>query len=241
MKNIINRTFAAVLVCLAANIANAGPVQIREASLAQGLWSNALVLPVQSTTANYWTGLQTIVLDNARQLLAFCVDPWEWSPSSNQPYAESSNFTAYFGDRKAALIRELYADAYAGTQLPATSGGNLNAAAFQLALWEIITDSNRDLATGGVRTLAATNPQIVRAAEALLDQLGDGSNSNDNYAFTLYTSGKSMGLGRAAGFQDYLVVQRISEPTSGALLLAALAIGTGFGLGRRRPAIASRV
>jgi len=233
MKNTIKKTLAVALACLAANAANAESVQIREAGLAQGLWSNALQLPAQGGIANYWTGLQTIIVNESKQLLAFCIDPWEWSPNSNRTYAASNDLTTYFGASKANLVRELYADAYSGTQLPALSGGNLNAAAFQLALWEIIADSSINLTTGAVRTVTGTNSQIVNAAELLLANLGNGSNSNDNYAFELYSNGKSMGSGAQSGFQDYLVVHRVPEPATGALILAALALGA-TGVHRRR-------
>ena len=223
MNKIIQNILALALTCLAAPHVGATPVQVREVDpLAQGMWSNSLQLPFQSNAANYWTGLQNIVVNESKQLLAFCIDPWELSPRSNQAYEERQDFDAYFGGARAGLIRELYADAYSST-LVLTAAGRLSASAFQLALWEIIGDSQIDLTSGAVRKVSATNLGIVSAAQSLLDHLGDGSNG-DNYAFDIFSSGKAMNIGKS-GYQDYLVVHRIPEPATFALLLVALGAG----------------
>ena len=220
---------ALALTCLAAAHVGATPVQVREVDpLTQGVWSNKLQLPIQAGPANYWTGLQNILVDGSKQLLAFCIDPWELSPRSDQTYGVRQDFDVYFGGARAALVRELYADAYSSTLIP-SAAGRLSAAGFQLALWEIIGDSQVDLASGAVRKVNGTNADVVGAAQSLLDDLGNGS-SGDNYAFNIFSSGKAMGLGNS-GFQDYLVVNRIPEPASGALILAAMG---AMGIVRRR-------
>ena len=235
MKKTIKKTIALALTCLAATQVGATPVQVREVDpLVQGLWSNGLQLPIQASAANYWSGLQNIIVDGTSQLLAFCIDPWELSPRSNQPYVERQDFNAYFGSARAGLIRELYADAYSSTLAP-SAAGRLSAAAFQLALWEIIGDSQINLASGAVRKVSSTNPAIVSATQTLLDHLGDGrgsgSGSGDNFVFDIFSSGKAMGVGNS-GYQDYLVVNRIPEPASAALLLTALSL-LGFRQSRR--------
>ena len=236
MKTSLKKSFVAAAICftaLLAGPASAVTVEIKEVGLVQGMASNGLLLPTQSSPANYWAGMQNILVDNSKLMFAFCIDPWEWSSSGAQPYSSSSNFDAYFGATRSSRIRELYSDAYSSTQL-SDAGGKLNAAAFQLALWEIIGDSELNFASGIVQTVTATNPQIVSVAKALLDHLDDGLYGDERYTFQLYTNGKSMGAGAVNGFQDYLVANRVPEPSSVALLLLALGVGTGFSAARRR-------
>lgn len=238
MKKRLISALATALICLATAPASATTVQIKETGLANGMWSGGLALPILSYTANYWSGLQTIVVNDTKTLLAFCVDPWEWSPGSNTNYTSSNSLDGIFGSSKANNIRELYSEAYAGTLLPPNQSGNLNAAAFQLALWEIIVDApvnnHFSLDLGSVHKTGGTDASLVTAAQKLLNNI-DGHSGNEHYAFQLYTSGKSAGRGDVSGNQDYLVVNRVPEPGTEALLLAALA-SAGFLILRRRKA-----
>ena len=226
------RILFATLACLAAASVSAAPVLIRETGLANGEATNSLILPVQSGAANYWAGTQTILINNTTSALAFCADPWEWSPGSNQTY-NTATLDGIFGTTKANDIRTLYALSYGSVQQSGATG-NSAAAAFQLALWEIIADGDLRLdGTGLVRTTASTNQSLVSQANALLSQVGSAGNINANdYSFTLYVSGKSDGVGNTPGYQDYLVANRIPEPNIG--LLMATALGAALMLARRR-------
>lgn len=234
MNKLATKALAVAFTCLTAASAAAGPVLIKETSLGNGMGSGGLVLPILANPANYWAGLQNIRIDNTQNFLAFCVDPWEWSPGSNQSY-NTNNLDSIFGATKAGNIRELYSEAYASTLIPGNQGGNLNAAAFQLALWEIIADNQLNLALGAVHTVASTNGALATAAQNLLNQI-DGNFGNENYVYQFYTSGNSAGARGTAGYQDYLVVNRVPEPGTALLLLSALCSASLIGRRRRKQA-----
>lgn len=109
MKNNILSSLLLAGGVLASSSTLAAPVLIKETGLGNGLATGGLSLPVWSNPLNYWSGLQTLLIDNKRSVLAFCVDPWEWSSSSNQSYAENS-LDAILGAPKASFIRELYSE-----------------------------------------------------------------------------------------------------------------------------------
>lgn len=237
MKKRLRKAILMAATCLISASASAAIVDLRETGLGNGMGSGGLVLPVTSGTQSYWAGLQILTLNNSQSLLAFCVDPWEWSSGANQSYS-TNNLNTIFGEPKADFIRELYSEAYSGTLLTG-SQGNLNAAAFQLALWEIIADDNPamnglqfNLDSGLVRKVSTTNASLVTATTALLNRM-DGVYGSENYAFNLYVSGKSLGQGPTGGYQDFLVVNKIPEPGAFSLMLGALG-GMGLLALRRR-------
>lgn len=215
MKNAIGRAFLFVAIAVAgllgAQPVFAQTVQIKETGLGNGTFSGGLLLPVQSSSANYWSGLQTISVNDGSSttsFLAFCVDPFQWSPGSYTTYTKT-DFNAFFGSR-VADITALYNEAYSGAT---ASGGNGAAAAMQLALWEVAND-NKNLATGGVQTVSGTNSALKTNAQALLTNLGSFGGSS-NYNFTLYTSSTN---------QDYLVATPVPEPQTYMMLLAGLGL-----------------
>jgi hypothetical protein len=232
-----------IAAALATGSASAAPVLIKESGLANGLASGGLLLPIASGAQNYWTGLQTLVIDNTRTVLAFCVDPWEWSSSQNQSYVTNS-LDGIFGSAKAGFIRELYSESYSSALLTG-SAGNLNAAGFQLALWEIIADDNPNapglqssLANGLVSKVKDTNKDILQSAQSMLSRI-DGVFGPENYSFELFTSGTSMGQAGRVGYQDFLVANRVPEPGMLGLMAGALGGLAMIGWRRRRTLSAS--
>lgn len=240
MKKTLTCSLLLAATSLISAPASAAVVSLQETGLGNGLMTGGLVLPIDTRTLDYWAGTQTVLINGKRTELAFCVDPWEWSSSQNQSYATGS-LTAVFGTAKAGMIGELYSEAYRGTLL-STSQGDLNAAAFQLALWEIIADDNPALAglqanlnSGLVRVVGGTNASLVAATNALLSRI-DGVYGADNYVFDYYASGRSAGQAGTAGYQDFLVAHQVPEPGVISLVISALSVLSGIALfgGRRR-------
>lgn len=240
MNKKIKHALLIAATAMAAGSVSAAPVLIKETGLANGLASGGLVLPVANGAQNYWSGLQTLLIDNTRSVLAFCVDPWEWSSNQNQSYVTNS-LDSIFGAPKAGFIRELYSESYASTLLGG-SAGKLNAAGFQLALWEIIADDNPNmsglqssLSSGLVRSVSGTRSDIRQSAQSMLDRI-DGVFGPESYGFELFTSGTSMGQSGRAGYQDFLVAHRVPEPGSFGLLAGALGSLALIGRHRRKTA-----
>lgn len=191
-------------------------VVIHQTGISSGLNVNNLKLPLVSSAGTYFSGLQVLKIDGV-STLGFCIDPYQSSPASvTGNYAERTDFNTFFGTR-ASQINALYSRFYNDT-LPGVVGANLNAAGFQLALWELVAD-NLDLGTGNVRMTAATtsNTPVRVNAQGMLGALNAG-HGNDYFSFRIYTSSTR---------QDYLVAtevpaQRVPEPAAVLLLLSGL-------------------
>ncbi|HWV17036.1 MAG TPA: hypothetical protein VNZ68_00500 [Rhodocyclaceae bacterium] len=199
------------LFILSGNV-HASPVLLKEIGLSSGLATGSLSLPASPSPLNYFAGLQNIQIDNDDVLLAYCIDPFQFSPTSNASYQVGNDFNAYFG-ADAADIGKLYSLFYTSTL-----GNNLNAAGFQLALWELIADGSKNLAAGLVKKTGSTNASIVSTAQSMLDALS-GPAGSDSFIFTLYTSTSK---------QDYMVAtlnaNQVPEPQGIALMALALTL-----------------
>jgi len=175
-------------------------------------------LTLPAGTGNYFSGFQNIEVvngSNTSSFAALCVDPIQYSSTGPTNYT-TPGFGAFFGTTKAAEITQLYNYAYAGTL-----GNNQNAAAFQLALWEIAND-NQNLGTGGVHTTGSTNGSVAAAAQLLLTNFSSAATS-PSYSFAVYQSNT---------LQDFLVATPVPEPGTYAMFLAGL--GLMGAIARRR-------
>ncbi len=143
-----------------------------------------------------------------------------------------TNYTALtpaaygFSAAQVDLFNRLYTNYYA-----ASHAGNDNAAAFQIAVWEITYDGNGTLDTGaGTFTLGSGGSATAKATAsswlAGLSALPTGL-----WNFTVLDSADVSGGQRAT--QDLLVAIPVPEPSTYALLLAGLGL---VGLMARRRA-----
>jgi hypothetical protein len=228
-RNVLTGLVAAHLFAFGA--ASHADVFVKEVSLGAGQATGSLFLPVQAPAANYWAGIQNIKVNTvasdagANSFLAYCIDPAHWSSGSYQVYYDpvpittvSSIFSAQAGN-----LQKLFDKYYAGT-----ISNNANAAAFQLALWEIAND-DQNTGTGAVRANgAATNATVLANANAILGSYASYAGPH-LFNLSFYQVHRDAPV-NAVG-QSYVVATPVPEPTTVAMVLAGLGM-LGF-VGRK--------
>ena len=192
-------------------------------------------------TARFSAGLYKIDVDlddgeGVKRYDAFCIDIVQTVSASFKPYnlsiveaAPLDGGTVYspMGAAKANAIRELWGEHFAQI-----AGDGTKAAAFQLALWEIIYENApNELAnawnagTGRLAAVGDTEAAIINQANAWLGTIGDSSQTLNTtlMALTNYTS--------ETRYQDYLIDHEgggyIPEPvTVASVLLGICGLGS---------------
>ena len=189
-----------------------------------------LVLPVNwpSTNAgNYWSGLLKITPSQTQggsgySFDAFCIDPSQYASGSASDYLFSLGLSALGNSSKETWVSNLYSNNYAGA-----IGNATDAAAFQLALWDLAKDDGT-LSSGSVRITDLTNSNnstVVSRASSMITAAKSGAGSAQ-YSFSLYTS---------ASKQDFVVASSVTpvpEPQTYAMLLSGICL-LGFTARRR--------
>lgn len=152
--------------------------------------------------------------DGYGDFLAFCIDLNNYMSSGNTYKISSSSV---YGAGVDDYIDRLFTSAYAGLDTA------IEGAAFQVALWEIITDGGvaYDLA-GGLFT-ASNNFDVIGQANTYLAGLASAA-----------TGGYKLGFLSSSVSQDLVTVSPVPLPAAAGML--GLGLAGLFGFGRRKKA-----
>ena len=226
MKRSLNHLFSLALLISLGMISTQASAQLHvvEAPTVNGMTLN-LDLPVNSSSAgNYWSGLLNITATPAlggtsSSFAAFCIDPSQYASVTASDYFLSTGLSALGNSTQETWVSNLYSNSYASS-----IGSTTDAAAFQLALWDLAKDDG-NLSSGSVRSTGSTNTTVLGSANSMITaaKLGAGP---AQYSFSLYTSNTA---------QDFVVVTSVSavpEPETYAMLLSGMCL-LGFTARRR--------
>jgi len=213
----------AVFIALSASSAQAETIKFT------GVGAASVVTVGGSIAANYhgdvwagelnWEWVGGTPAGFATSFYAYCVDLASFVQSTETVTRVSStgftNGVANGGAKAAWLFNEYAAGIHS---LANTATAAINAAALQIAIWEAMYDTSRDLTTGGF-TASSSNAAVTTQANVYLSNL---------YASQPWTAVATI-LSTNAG-QDQIIAQ-VSEPST--LLLMGLAFFGVAGLARR--------
>lgn len=190
---------------------------------ANGLYTN-VTINVNGSNVGVAAGLFSLNYDNGsgwEPLLAFCLSPDVWLQPFDNPY------TVYaLGSSPHAAVSNRIAEFWGRFRGSVTN--DINAAAFQIGLWELAFDAAAgiNLAAGNFRYTTAGS--VLSTAQGWLSQL-DGTGPMANLVVLVDNPNTTV--------RRQNLVTEVPEPATVALLAAAV-LGAGF-LARRR-ALAAR-
>lgn len=229
----IRAIFAAAAIASVAGAASANVINVQYTGTGRGQsvhvsspWYNGDVFAGQlKHTLSGATGADAIFNGN---WTTFCSDLADHVSSSVRSFSlvpvEQLPDGGAMGTAKAQAIADMYAFA-AGTQLLA-GASNSDAAAFQLAIWEVITDFNPSLSNKGLSLTAGSFRATSTNGSALPSAISSRASSLLSAIGVVHGDVNSLEGIKSSSYQD----QIIPIPAPGSALLA----GLGFALIARR-------
>lgn len=219
MKNFRIKTLAVAIACVGATSVSASTVELTYQESGNPFGSPSLFEAVTISSPDYNGNVRAGPFrmtgsDGIGDFDAFCVD-LAHSLSSGQTYTvqAASVFSTSVTDNISSLFNTAYDDV--------TS--SVNGAAFQVALWEIITDTAVGLDVYSGAFTASANMAVTLQATNYLNGLG--ASVSGGYDVTYMTSDFS---------QDLVTVSAIPVPAAFGML--SLGLAGLFGLRRRKKA-----
>jgi hypothetical protein len=229
MKHILSRHWVGACLVLGAAQAHATLVDFQGFANGSRTVNFALSSPNVTTSGFTEAGGFTTLVDNTKLVTSYCVDLYEFLSFSDPAY---SNYTLVDGSMHA--FKNTRADTDIGKLFSAGHVVNsaTTQAAFQIAVWELAfeTDTSYDVSSGAARFFggsAADPGGALSLASDWLSQLSSITNTSDVQVLESITQ---RGI---PGHQDQVFVNRVPEPSSATLALAAL-LGLGFVTRRRQ-------
>jgi hypothetical protein len=229
---------AALLVCVTAAQATTGTVTVAYTGVNPG---EILTVKSPSYNGQAWVGVYNLNVTSGTgegaalvgSLGAFCVDIWQAATTSSKLYNVDSVDNAPTGGSNVALsliaglygtraddLRRLFGllvSGFDGLSTNVSSLSNVQAAAFQAAVWEIAFESSTDYdVTSGVMQVAGN---VAAYANEYLDALGQANSESGVTALTNAT------------YQDFVVYSPVPEPIT---MFSAFVAISGLGLYVRR-------